>query len=53
MKVPRTVKRRICSSCKSILIPGDNCRVRMRNNRSKHLTVTCLTCGNIKRYYVR
>ncbi|MHA2085882.1 MAG: hypothetical protein ACXABD_19235 [Candidatus Thorarchaeota archaeon] len=30
-----------------------NCRVRMRNNRSKHLTVTCLKCGTARRFYVR
>jgi ribonuclease P protein subunit RPR2 len=53
IKVPQDIKRKICRRCGLVLIPGENCRVRMRNNRSKHLTVTCISCGNITRYYVR
>ena len=53
IKVPREIKRKICQRCGTVLIPGESCRVRMRNNRLKHLTVTCIACGNITRYYVR
>jgi ribonuclease P protein subunit RPR2 len=53
IKVPRDIKRKICRRCGIVLIPGENCRVRLRNNRSKHLTVTCTSCGNITRFYVR
>ncbi|MFW9966422.1 MAG: ribonuclease P protein component 4 [Candidatus Thorarchaeota archaeon] len=53
IKVPREIKRKMCRRCGTVLIPGESCRVRMRNNRSKHLTVTCIACGNITRYYVR
>ena len=51
-KLPRNMSRRICKECGTIFVPGDNCRVRFRHNRSKHMTVTCLTCGEIKRYYL-
>ncbi|MFW9862296.1 MAG: ribonuclease P [Candidatus Thorarchaeota archaeon] len=53
IKVPKDIKRKICRQCGIVLIPGESCRVRMRNNRAKHLTVTCIACGNIARYYVR
>ncbi|MHA1937236.1 MAG: ribonuclease P protein component 4 [Candidatus Thorarchaeota archaeon] len=53
IKIPQEIKRKICRRCGMILIPGKTCRVRMRSNRSKHLTVTCTDCGNITRYYVR
>jgi ribonuclease P protein subunit RPR2 len=52
IKVPQGIKRKICRKCGTVLIPGESCRVRMRNNRAKHLTVTCIACGNIVRYYV-
>ncbi|MGY5865076.1 MAG: ribonuclease P [Candidatus Thorarchaeota archaeon] len=51
-KLPRHMSRRICKDCGTILVPSDNCRVRIRHNRSKHMTVTCLTCGEVKRYYL-
>lgn len=51
-KIPRHIRRRVCKSCGTILVPGSNCRVRVRHNRSKHVTVTCLSCGAIRRYYV-
>jgi ribonuclease P protein subunit RPR2 len=51
IKIPREIKRRVCSKCGTILIPGDTCRVRVRQNRSKHVVVTCTECGSVKRYY--
>jgi len=53
IKVPQDIKRKICRQCGMVLVSGESYRVRMRNNRSKHLTVTCVACGNITRYYVR
>ncbi|MEX2701663.1 MAG: ribonuclease P protein component 4 [Candidatus Baldrarchaeota archaeon] len=50
VKIPRRLKRRICKHCKSFLIPGVNCRVRLRTNRFPHLVVTCLKCGRQMRY---
>ncbi|MBY8997272.1 MAG: hypothetical protein KGD60_06030 [Candidatus Thorarchaeota archaeon] len=51
-KMPRHISRRICKTCGTILVPGDTCRVRVRHNRSKHVVVTCLDCGAVKRYYI-
>ncbi|MFQ5831531.1 MAG: ribonuclease P [Candidatus Thorarchaeota archaeon] len=52
MKIPRHVRRRVCRVCGNVLVPGENCRVRMRHNRARHLSVTCFDCGNTTRYYV-
>ncbi len=52
-KLPRHMGRRICKACGTILVPGNTCRVRIRHNRSKHVTVTCLGCGAMKRYYIK
>lgn len=38
-----------CKSCKNLLYPNINMRVRVRNNRFKHITITCLLCGSVKR----
>ncbi len=51
-KLPWYINRRLCKKCGSVLIPGKNCKVRIRNNRAKHMVVTCLECGNVKRYYL-
>ncbi|MHA1588206.1 MAG: ribonuclease P protein component 4 [Candidatus Thorarchaeota archaeon] len=51
IKIPRHIGRQLCKKCGTVLVPGQNCRVRMRNNRSRHLTVTCLNCGAIRRFY--
>jgi ribonuclease P protein subunit RPR2 len=51
-KIPRHMNRRVCKACGTILVSGDTCRVRIRHNRSRHMTVTCLACGEIKRYYL-
>jgi ribonuclease P protein subunit RPR2 len=51
-KMPRHISRRICKTCGTILVPGNTCRVRVRRNRSKHVVVTCLSCGAVKRYYI-
>ncbi|TET12139.1 MAG: ribonuclease P protein component 4 [Candidatus Thorarchaeota archaeon] len=52
-KLPRHISRRICKACGTILVPGENCRVRIRHNRSRHMSVTCLSCGEMKRYYIK
>jgi ribonuclease P protein subunit RPR2 len=53
IKMPREAVRRICRQCKSVLIPGVNARVRVRNNRSLHVSVTCMNCGHTTKYYDR
>jgi ribonuclease P protein subunit RPR2 len=43
-------KQFICKNCKSLLVPGVNCRVRVRAEHGTHVVVTCLECGSTKRY---
>jgi ribonuclease P protein subunit RPR2 len=53
VRLPPSLKRLVCRKCKSILLPGSTSRVRMRQNRGPHTTVTCLRCGTIRRYGYR
>lgn len=49
--LPRQFKRRVCKSCQVFLLPGVNCRVRVRRGR---ITYTCSDCGDIRRFpYLR
>ncbi|MCD6484859.1 MAG: ribonuclease P [Candidatus Odinarchaeota archaeon] len=48
--IPRTYRQMFCKKCNTILIPGFNARVRLRQNRFSRITLTCLSCGNIVRY---
>jgi ribonuclease P protein subunit RPR2 len=41
------LKRTFCKSCGSLLVPGNNSRVRLKGNT---IIISCLDCGNIKRY---
>ena len=43
-------KHFICKNCRSLLVPGVNCRVRVRTEHGTHVVVTCLECGSKKRY---
>ena len=49
INLPREISRSICKGCGTILISGRTCRTRIRNNRSTHLTFTCLDCGKVRR----
>ena len=50
VRIPRELKRFTCKGCGSLLIPGANCRVRTKPKKPTILVMTCLTCGEIKRY---
>jgi ribonuclease P protein subunit RPR2 len=54
IKLPKKWKRRICHSCKAFLYPGLNCRVRMQSRKGKgsHISLTCLECNNVTRYFI-
>jgi ribonuclease P protein subunit RPR2 len=53
IRLPTKYKRRICRSCNVLLVPGDNCRVRIKQKREPHLVVTCLACGRQMRVLLR
>lgn len=49
VRMPPMYKHNYCKNCLSYLIPGKNCRVRLKKRR---VVVSCLTCGNtIRRQY--
>lgn len=47
VRFPRELKVRFCKSCGTYLVPGDNCRIRLKG---RYLVITCLKCESIKRY---
>ncbi|MHA1651833.1 MAG: ribonuclease P protein component 4 [Candidatus Helarchaeota archaeon] len=51
VRIPRAHKFQICRHCKSYLVPGVNCRIRLRSNRGRHVTLTCFNCKRHTRYY--
>ncbi|MHA1278740.1 MAG: ribonuclease P protein component 4 [Candidatus Helarchaeota archaeon] len=51
VSIPRKYKYQICRHCKSYLMPGHNCRVRIRGENGRHITLTCLNCKRQTRYY--
>lgn len=53
IRLDPSIKRVICKSCDSLLIPGVSCTHRLRGRREKHVTVTCLSCGMTKRFLAR
>jgi len=44
--MPTVYKRQICKKCNTLLVQGDNCRVRIRQKREPHVVITCLSCGS-------
>jgi len=45
IRLPKMYKRQICRHCKSFILPGVNCRVRIKQQREPHVVITCLNCG--------
>ncbi|MGA2767549.1 MAG: ribonuclease P [Candidatus Bathyarchaeia archaeon] len=45
IRLPREYRRQICRHCKSFVLPGVNCRVRIKQLREPHVVITCLNCG--------
>lgn len=43
--LPTEHRRQVCKHCKSFIVPGANCRVRIKQRREPHITITCLHCG--------
>jgi ribonuclease P protein subunit RPR2 len=51
--LPTVYKRQICRKCNTLLVQGDNCRVRIRQKREPHVIITCLGCGSTTRIPLR
>jgi ribonuclease P protein subunit RPR2 len=45
VRLPTEYRRQVCRYCKSFILPGVNCRVRIKQRREPHVLVTCLNCG--------
>jgi len=45
IKLPSEYRRLTCKHCKNFILPGVNCRVRVRQRREPHIVITCLNCG--------
>jgi ribonuclease P protein subunit RPR2 len=45
IRFPRQYRRQVCKHCKSFILPGLNCRVRIKQLREPHIVITCLNCG--------
>lgn len=43
--LPTEYRRQICKHCKSFILPGVNCRVRIKQQREPHVVITCFGCG--------
>ena len=53
VKIPSEYKRLLCRHCKSFIVPGINCRVRIQKRREPHIVITCLNCGGHMRIPLR
>jgi ribonuclease P protein subunit RPR2 len=45
IRLPTQYRHQICRHCKSFILPGVNCRVRVKQLREPHVVITCLNCG--------
>ena len=45
LRLPREYRRLVCRHCKSFILPGVNCRIRIQSRRKPHVVITCLNCG--------
>ena len=47
VRLTRDEKRKICKHCYHYLVPGNNCRIRLKGQT---VLTTCLNCGKQSRY---
>jgi ribonuclease P protein subunit RPR2 len=45
LRLPREYRSLICRHCKSFILPGVNCRIRIQQRREPHVVITCMNCG--------
>ena len=46
VRLPKQYRHQICKHCKTFILPGTNCRVRIKERRQPHIVITCLNCGH-------
>ncbi|OIO65605.1 hypothetical protein COY28_01385 [Candidatus Woesearchaeota archaeon CG_4_10_14_0_2_um_filter_57_5] len=46
VRVPTALRERYCKQCRTYLVPGVNCRVRLKQGKR---TIACLTCRRFRR----
>ncbi|MCJ7722261.1 ribonuclease P [Candidatus Bathyarchaeota archaeon] len=49
LRLPKEYRSLVCSKCKSFILPGVNCRIRIQQRREPHMVITCLNCGGHSR----
>jgi ribonuclease P protein subunit RPR2 len=45
VRLPKEYRRQVCRHCKSFILPGVSCHVRIKQKREPHVVVTCFNCG--------
>jgi len=45
VRLPNEYRSQVCRHCKSFILPGVNCRARIKQRREPHMVITCLKCG--------
>ena len=53
LRLPKEYRSFVCRKCKSFILPGVNCRVRIQQRREPHMVITCLNCGEHSRIPIR
>jgi ribonuclease P protein subunit RPR2 len=53
VKLPIELRRMTCKHCKSFIVPGKTCRIRLQQRREPHVVITCLNCGGCTRIPLR
>ncbi|MEM2093199.1 MAG: ribonuclease P [Candidatus Bathyarchaeia archaeon] len=53
IRLPTEYKRQVCRHCKSFILPGVSCRVRIKQRRESHVVITCMKCGGHMRILLR
>ena len=44
ISIQKEHKYKICRYCKSFILPGRSCRIRIKQRREPHIVITCINC---------
>ncbi len=50
LRLPKEYRLLICKKCKSFILPGVNCRIRIQQRREPHMVIKCLNCSEHSRF---